>query len=216
LNDIKKWTAGKIDRQADKVGTTYSALRFLEQKKKEQAYQLGYALNNVKEQQPRVEEQLNSETLKRDKFIQKLNDLDKEFGKKKDDILKQIGEVSSKLKEIKTKREEYAVLKVEAILERVAQKPSLELEEKNLSEEKNILTSQFLEIQQRYEAQLRQLENQLKEFENNKQAEKNRTEKDFNAFEKEINQQYDLIYDDIRKQNKETLAIANDNVREQE
>src|SRR5690606_40486037 len=131
-------------------------------------------------------------------------------------ILKQIGEVSSKLKEIKTKREEYAVVKIEAILERVAQKPSLELEEKNLSEEKNILTSQFLEIQQRYEAQLRQLENQLKEFENNKQAEKNRTEKDFNAFEKEIYQQYDLIYDDIRKQNKEALAIANDNVREQE
>src|SRR5690606_2398055 len=32
----------------------------------------------------------------------------------------------------------------------------------------------------------------------------------------EINQQYDLIYDDIRKQNKEALAIANDNVREQE
>src|SRR5690606_41853188 len=102
LNDIKKWTAGKIDRQADKVGTTYSAFRFLEQKKKEQAYQLGYASNNVKEQQPRAEEQLNSETLKRDKFIQKLNDLDKEIRKKKDDILKQIGEVSSKLKEIKT------------------------------------------------------------------------------------------------------------------
>src|SRR5690606_41038903 len=67
------------------------------------------------------------------------------FGKKKDDILKQLGEVSSKLKEIKTKRDEYAVQKIESILERVAQKPKLDLEEKNLSEEKNILTSKFLE-----------------------------------------------------------------------
>ncbi|MCY0536391.1 hypothetical protein, partial [Klebsiella pneumoniae] len=82
----------------------------------------------------------------RDRFIQKLNDLDKDFGKKKDDILKQIGEVSSKLKDIKIKRDEYAVLKINTILERVAQKPSLELKEKNLLEERNILTSKFLEI----------------------------------------------------------------------
>src|SRR5690606_2114408 len=121
--------------------------------------------------------------------------------------------VSSKLKEIKNKRDEYAVQKIESILERVAQKPNLDLEEKNLSEEKNILTSQFLEIQQRYEAQLRQLENQLSAFENNIQTEKNRAEKEFNAFEKEINQQYDLIYEDIRKQNQEALATANNNVK---
>lgn len=216
LNDIKKWTEGKIDKQADKVATTYSALKYLEQKKKELSYQLGFALNNVKEQQPKVEEQLNAEELKRDKLNQKLNDLDKDFGKKKDDILKQIGEVSSKLKDIKSKREEYVLLKIETILERVAQKPSLDLEEKNLTEEKNILTSEFLEIQQRFEAQLRQLENQLKEFENNKQTEKNKAEKDFNAFEKELNQQYDLIYEDIRQQNKETLETANDNVKAQE
>ncbi len=216
LNDIKKWTEGKIDKQTEKVSTTYSDLRYLEQKKKELAYQLGYALNAVKEQQPKIEEQLNVEILKQNRVQEKLNDLDKDFGKKKDDILKQLGEVSSKLKDIKTKRDEYAVLKIESILERVAQKPNLDLEEKNLSEEKNILTSQFLEIQQRYEAQLRQLENQLSAFENNIQTDKNRAEKEFNAFEKEINQQYDLIYEDIRKQNQEALATANDNVKKQE
>lgn len=216
LNDIKKWTEGKIDKQAEKVATTYSALKYLEQKKKEYSYQLGFALNNVKEQQPKVQEQLKAEELKQDKVSQKLNDLDKDFGKKKDDILKQIGEVGSKLKDIKTKREEYAFLKIETILERVAQKPSLDLEEKNLLEEKNILTSKFLEIQERYEAQLRQLENQLKEFENNKQTEKNKAERDFNAFEKELHQQYDLIYDNIRQQNKEALETANDNVKAQE
>ncbi|MYY46423.1 ATP-binding protein [Elizabethkingia anophelis] len=216
LNDIKKWTEGKIDKQAEKVATTYSALKHLEQKRKELSYQLGFALNKVKEQQPKVQEQLRSEELKQDKVHQKLDDLDKDFGKKKDDILKQIGEVGSKLKDIKTKREEYLILKIETILERVAQKPSLDLEEKNLLEEKNILTSKFLEIQQRFEAQIRQLENQLKEFKNNKQTEKNKAEKDFNAFEKELNQQYDLIYDDIRQQNKEALETAYDNVKAKE
>lgn len=216
LNDIKKWTEGKIDKQAEKVTTTYSALKYLEQKKKELAYQLGYSLNAVKKQQPKVEEQLNAEGLKQDRIQENLNNLDKDFGKKKDDILKQIGEVSSKLKDIKNKRDEYVVLKIETILERVLQKPNLDLEVKNLSEEKTILTSQFLEIQQKYEAQLRQLENQLTAFENNIQTDKNKAEKEFNIFEKDINQQYDLIYDDIGKQNKETLATANNNVKEQE
>ncbi len=214
LNDIKKWTEDKIDKQAEKVSTTYSALRFLEQKKKELAHQLGYALNYVKEQQPKVEEQLNAETLKQARVKEKLKNLDKDFGKRKDDILKQIGEVSSKLKDIKTKREQYAILNIEYIIQRVSQKPNLDLQEKNLSEEKNILTSKFIEIEDRFKAQLRQLEIQLKEFENNKQAEKNKADKKFNDFEKEINHQYDLIYEEIRKQSKEALATANDQVSE--
>ncbi len=214
LNDIKKWTEDRIDKLAEKVSTTYSSLRFLEQKKKELAHQLGYALNSVKEQQPKVEEQLNAETLKQDRVKEKLSNLDKDFGKRKDDILKQMGEVSSKLKDIKTKRDEYAILNIESILHRVSQKPNLDLEETNLLEEKNILTSKFLEIQQRFEAQLRQLENQLSAFENNKLAEKNKIEKNFNDFEKEINRQFDLIYDDISKQNKEALATANNKVKD--
>ena len=149
----------------------------MEQKKKELANQLGYALNSVKEQQPKVEEQLNAEILKQDRIKEKLTNLDKDFGKRKDDILKQMGEVSSKLKDIKTKRDKYAVLNIESILQRVSQKPNLDLEEKNLLEEKNILTSKFLEIQQRFEAQLRNLENQLSAFENKKLAEKNKIEK---------------------------------------
>lgn len=216
LNDIKKWTEGKIDKQAEKIATKYSALKYLEQQKKELAYQLGYSLNAVRNLKPKVEEQLNAETVKLNRVKEKLNDLDKDFGKKKDDILKHTGEVSGKLKDIKSKRDEYSVLKIESILERVAQKPNLDLEEKNLLEEKNILTSQFLEIQQRYEAQLRQLENQLSAFENNIQTGRNNAEKDFNTFEKEISQQYDLIYEEIRKQNKETLIAANDDVKEKE
>lgn len=216
LNDIKKWTEGRIDKQAEKVASTYSALKYLEQKKKELAYQLGYALNAVKEQQPKVEEQLNIEALKQDRVKEKLDDLDKDFGKKKEGILKQIGEVSSKLKDIKTKRDEYAILQIETILERVVQKPNLDLEKDNLTEEKRILTSQFLEIEQRYKTQLNQLENQLSAFQNTIQTEKNKVEKEFNAFEKEINQQYDLIYENIHHQNQEVLATANDNVKEQE
>jgi len=214
LNDIKKWTDGNIDKQAEKVATTYSALKFLEQKKKELAFQLGYALNNVKEKQPKVQEQLNTEALKRDRVKEKLNDFDAVFDKKKGEIQKQIGVVSDKLKEISTKKKEYEALKIETILERVAKKPTLDLEKKNLTEEKELLTSKFLEIQQRYEAQLRQLENQLSAFENNKQTEKNTANSNFLHFKDELNKQYELIYEETRKQHKEELETANANVKE--
>jgi hypothetical protein len=216
LNDIKKWTDGNVDKQAEKATTTYSALNFLKLRKKELAFQLGYALNNVKEKQPKALEQLNSEELKRDRLKEKLNDLDDVFEKKKGDILKQIGEVSSRIKEISTKKKEYETLKIETILERVVKKPTLDLEKKNLSEEKEILTSKFLEIQQRYEAQLKQLENQLKEFENNKQSEMNNANSNFVHFKDELNKQYELISDEIRKQQKEELETVNANVREKE
>lgn len=90
----------------------------------------------------------------------------------------------------------------------------MDLEKKNLSEEKEILTSKFLEIQKRYEAQLKQLENQLKEFENNKQSEKNTADRNFTHFKEELNKQYELINDKIRKQHEEELKTANANVKE--
>lgn len=216
LNDIKKWTHESAGKQAEKVASTYSAFRYLEHKKIELAFQLGYALDKVKEDKPVVEEQLNSELIKRDRVSEKLIMLDADFDKRKGDIQKQLGEVSSKLKDLKTKREEYSILKIDSILERVTQKPNLDLEEKSLSEEKNILTSKFMEIQQRYEAQLRQLENQLAAFENNIQTKKNTVERKFNAFENELNSQYNLIYEDINIQNKEALETANDSVKDQE
>lgn len=216
LNDIKKWTDGNVEKQAEKVSTTYSTLRYLEQRKKELAFQLGWALNNVNEKQPIAQEQLNTEELKRDRVKTKLKELDEVFGKKKDEIVKRIGVVSGKLQDISTKRKEYEAIKIETILERVSKKSILELEKKNLTEEKDILTSKFLEIQQRYEAQLRQLENQLKEFENIQQTEKNSAYSFFMNTKEELNTQYELTYDDIRKQHKEQLETSNLTVKEKE
>lgn len=214
LNDIKKWTdrnrngENQVEKQADNVSTYYSALKYLEKKKAELASQLGWSLNNLKEQQPKVADQVITEELKRNKLRTKLSELDGVFDKNKVKIERQIGELSGKLNDIKTKRNEYAALKIDNILERVSNKISLDLEKKNLTGEKDILTYKFLEIQQRHEALLKQLENQLMEFENNKQTEKNNTHSGFLSFKEALTKQYDLLYDEIRKQHKEELEVA--------
>lgn len=220
LNDIKKWTdrnrggENQVEKQADNVSTSYSALKYLEKKKAELASQLGWALEKVKEQKPKVAEQLAIEELKRAKVKSKLSELDSVFDKNKVKIERQIGELSGKLNEIKQKREEYTTLKIENIIERVSKKITLDLEKKNLNSEKEILTSKFLEIQQRYEALLKQLQNQLKEFENSKHTEKNTAKDDLLHFKEEFAKQYDLLYEEIRKQYKEELEIANALVKE--
>jgi hypothetical protein len=222
LNDIKKWTdrnrngENQVEKQADNVSSYYSALKYLEKKKAELASQLGWALNNVNEQQPKVAGQLAIEEQKRNKVKTKLSELDSVFDKNKVKIERQIGEFSGKLNDIKKKREEYAALKIETIIERVSNKIPLDLEKKNLNSEKEILTSKFLEIQQRYEALLKQLENQLKEFENNKQTEKNNAQSGFLSFKEVLTKQYDLLYDEIRKQHNEELQVANALVKEKD
>ena len=222
LSDIKKWTdrnrngQNQVEKQADTILTVYSALKYSEKKKAELASQLGWALENVKEQQPKVAEQLLVEEQKRNKVRIKLSEIDSVFDKKKEKTQEQIGKYKSKLDEIKTKRDKYAAMKIENILERVVKKISLDLEKKNLTGEKDILTSKFLEIQKRYELQLGQLESQLKEFENSKQTEMNNAQSSLLHYKEELTKLYDLLYEEIRKQHNEELEVANTFVKEKD
>jgi len=222
LNDIKKWTdrnrsgENQVEKQADNVSTCFSALKYLEKKKAALASQLGWALEKVKVQKPKVEEQLTGEELKRSRVKNKLSELDNGFNKKKEKTQEEIGKFKSKLDEIKTRREEYAAIEIESIIERVSRKMPLDLEKKNLNNEKEILTSKFLEIQQRYEALLKQLQNQLKEFENNKQTEKNTAKENLLHFKEELTRQYDLLYEEIRTQHKEETQVANALVKDKD
>jgi energy-coupling factor transporter ATP-binding protein EcfA2 len=136
LADIRKWTdknrsgENTVQKQADSVSVFYSALKHLEKKKIETAKQLGWALNNVQELQPKLIENRNREDLKRYKLKLKIDDLDGAFDKKKEKILEQVGKYKSKLDEIKNKSDEYTTLKIGNIIEVVSKKSSLELEKK--------------------------------------------------------------------------------------
>ena len=222
LNDIKKWTdrnrngENQVEKQADNVSAVYTALKYLENKMAELASQVGWAIENVEVQKPKVLEQIAIEEIKRNKVKLKLSELDNVFNKDKVKTERQIGELTGKLNDIKAARNKYNSIGLDSILERVSKKISLDLEKKNLTGEKDILTSKFLEIQQRYEALLKQLENQLKEFENSKQTEKNIGKENFYQFKEEITKQYDLLYEEIRKQHKEELDVAHALVNEKE
>lgn len=220
LNDIRKWTdrnktgGNSLEKQAEKVSELYASLMFLDKEKEQLARQLGWALNNVKEQKPRFEELRTSEELKQNKTQIKINELGDAFDKKKGEIQKQIGIYSDKLKSIKLKRDEYRILEIDKIIQRVNQRPTLELQKKNLSDERDILSSKFLEIQTRYQVLMAQVTNQLKEFENSKQTEANGLNAAFTTFKEDLTKQYEAIVETIKKQNQEELKVAQELVND--
>ena len=222
LGDIQKWAeknrSGEsiIEKQAENVSKFYAAFNFLEKNKEELSFQLGWAVNQVLEKQPEMLDLLKTEEYKKGKAENKLKELDGNFDKKKADIQKQIGIFSEKLKTIKTRCEEYETLNINKIIERVAKKNSLDFEKNNLANEKAILFSAFLEIQQRYEVLLKQLENQLKEFENSKQKEINAANANFVDCKENLNQQYERIFSTIRTQHQTELEMSQSLVKEKE
>jgi hypothetical protein len=199
LNDIQIWAnksrSGEsiVEKQAENISKFYSALKYLEKNKEELATQLGWALNHIKEKQPITQELLRIEELKKKHSESKFKDLGELFEKKRGEIQKQIGIFSEKLKTIKSKQEEYEILNIVEIIKRVSKKDTLDMDKSNLNNEKKILTSEFIEIQQRYDALLKQFENQFKEFENSKHKEINTAKSNFVDFKDEISSIDDKI-----------------------
>jgi hypothetical protein len=220
LNDIQIWENKNrkgesiVEKQAEKVLEFYSSLKYLEKNKEELATQLGWALNELKEKQPITQELLRNEEINKKNSEEKLKNLDKTFEKNRDEIQKQIGIFTEKLKTIKIKQEEYEILNIVEIIKRVNKKETLDLEKSNLYKEKGILTSEFVEIQQRYDALLKQYENQLKEFENSKQKEINTAKSNFVDFKDEISKQFESIFENIRAQHKTDLELAQTHLKE--
>ncbi len=220
LNDIKKWTdkdkngENSVEIQAKTTIDIYSDLKELDKKKTELSFQLSWALNNVKAEQPKFIGKLETENLKKTEVGENLKERDNIFEEKKKEIIQEIGKYKGKLVEIKEKRIEYETLKIETILERVSKKEDLEREEKNLLSEKEILTSKFLEVKQKFDALLNQLSHQRNEFEDNKQTEKSSNKENFLDSKEKISNEYELLFEDIRRQHKAEHEKINELIKE--
>lgn len=220
LGDIQKWiekTKGGeviVRKQADKVVTSLSAIKYLEREKKKLAGELVWQLNEIKQQQPQIKDKLDIENIKRARLVLKINDLDKKFNAKRDTITAKINVFDSKLKEARVKADEYAKLDISGLITRVAKKGDLESERKHLTKQKLILEAKFTDINQKYEAQIDQLTNQLFSFENSRHTEINTVNSTLLNFKEELSRDYEQLYEEIKKQHAEELDLASKLVEE--
>ncbi len=220
LSDIKKWTektrSGEIvvRKQAETVIMTYSAIKFNENEKRQLAGEIVWQLNEIEKQKPKTEEILEREEKKQRLLEEKVADLERKFQNKKEKITAEISVFESKLKEAKIKSDEFIEIDIESIIKRVSKKPDLETESQNLIKQKELLESNFADINSKYEAQIAQLANQLSAFENLKQTELNNANTNLHDFKEKHNNEYEQFFKEIEKQHQEEFQLAKNLVEE--
>lgn len=214
LTDIKKWTertkSGEVlvRKQAETIISTYAAIKFYESEKKHLAQALVWQLHEIENQYPKIADSIEIEQKKSNLLAEKITDLEKRFQNKKEKISADINIYEGKLKEAKIKSEEYANLNIETIIKRVSQKSDIATAKEEITKQKELLESNFADIKQKFEAQITQLVNQCATFENQKQNEINRLNVALLDFKGILTAEYDILFDNIRKQNLEELTIA--------
>ncbi|MBC7383387.1 MAG: ATP-binding protein [Bacteroidia bacterium] len=221
LTDIKKWTdrtkSGEIivRKQAETVATIFLAIKFLSREKEQLARTLVWQFNEIKNQQPKISEKLQSEEAQKFQLGNKISEIDKKFQTKKDKITAEISVYESKIKEAKEKYQLYEniningiSLTIENIIQRVAKKKERENERDDFNSQKEVLEARFIDIKQKYEAQINQLTNQLSAFENAKQTDINILNENLFQLKEKLVKEYDKLVEDIKKQHLEELQFA--------
>jgi len=220
LNDIRKWTDktknGEIivRKQAEQVATIYLAIKSLEREKKQLSAELEWQLNEIKKQQPKIAEKLYREETNKTQLQLKIADTEKRFQTKKEKITAEINVYVHKLKDAKSKMDEYTNIDIQGIIQRVAKKADWETEKENLSNQKVILEANFTDIKHKYELQINQLTNQLTSYQNLKQTEENNLHKGLFQYKEQLAREYDKLFDEIKKLNIERLELAKNLVEE--
>ncbi len=208
INDIKIWFKENkkgqivIRKQAEKVIDKYRVHNLVKREKKELAIELGLRIQYVETEKPMLVSSYSRENEALSKLIDqriKLKDTQK---KREQKIISEIDYLKKELAKAKDKQEEYNKLNIDQIIRRVSQKDALTNKVKALEEEKQLLTSKFSELNQKYDALITQAQNQNQEFRNQKIAEINNLNSEFSDNKTKSHNNYQEIINQINKDNK--------------
>ena len=172
-NNISEWfrkdSKGEVPVrvQARKVIELYRQLIFL-RKNIEQLYaELLYSDRTAREMLPAKEEAEQKHLLEIQRIERLISEQKLKLEKEKEEINKEIGEVESRLKDLKKKKEEYDKMEIGEIVTRVENEANVKLEQESLIKQKNILTHEFETLNTKYEILQSQINAEFQEFEAN-------------------------------------------------
>ncbi len=206
INDIRLWTEKNkngqiiIRRQADRIIEKYRQINYIKKEKSEAIKQLKCRLDYIdaekyKYQRERDTEYESLENIKKD--IEKVSFLQQ---KKEIELTADIKSFNDKLKEAKEKQQYYQSLNINEIIKKVDKKYNLNQQKNALIEEKNLLESQFSEINQKYQALIDQVKNLKDTFKNQKTSEINELKDKFTNNKIEISEKYSQLINHLKEQ----------------
>lgn len=205
LADIRKFKTPSATAQAESISKLHIAIKHLEREKIQLAKELAWAVNKNETEEPdfvkRLEKQQDTENVYKGK-LKKLADA---FKAKEDKIKGDIRVQEENLKTVKRLTEEYQQKNIKQIIARVEKKSAVEKEQRNFLDEKELLSTQFKELAQKFQALLDKLENQLNDFLNGKNAEINKINSDFLTFKDETKKNSEKQITELRTEYKKEI-----------
>jgi hypothetical protein len=214
LTDIKKWTEKNkngeilVKKQALEITNLHYSLKHLEREKYQFTKQLAWVQNMITIEKPKLENSLTLYENKKEILLKQISEINDVFQKK---TIKTSGEITvlkTKIEDAKKKQEDYEKQNINTILERVSKKQVLIANQTHFTTEKTLLSSQFSELTQRFEALLNQVKNQKEGFENLKKQEKNAIQFQFLSFKENLNNDYQNVIKKLKEEHKERLEAA--------
>ena len=208
INNIKIWFKENkkrqiiIRKQAEKVIDKYRVGNLVKREKKELAIELSSRIQYVDREKPILVSNYSRENEELSKLIEQRNKLKETQKKREQKIISEIDYLKKELSKARDKQEEYNKLNIDQIIQKVSQKDALTNKVKALEEEKQLLTSKFSELNQKYDALITQAQNQNQEFTNQKIAEINSLNSEFSDNKTKVFNNYQEIINQINKDNK--------------
>lgn len=211
INDIKIWfkenRKGQIvvRKQADKIIDRFRIYNFLKREKKELAYELASRMDFIENEKPNLNSSYSKENNELKTLFEKKEKLKELHLKREQKLISDIDYIKKELSKAKQKQTEYDNQNISLIISKVIKKDTLIIEQKTLGDEKNLLTSKFSEISQRYQALISQIQNQQQEFTNTQNAEINKIQGNFGENKTSIFDNYQKLINQIKEENQDEV-----------
>ncbi|MGB1295570.1 MAG: ATP-binding protein [Flavobacteriales bacterium] len=203
LNEIRLWSkknkTGEIPVriQAEKIANTYKQLNVYEQKKRELTSVLYQSVKKNEAEKPKVDQQLKRLDVELELVKGQFKTLDTDKNNELQDINTQIGILKKEIRLTKSKQKQYSG--IEEKISRVESKSLVEKEKVQFEKELQILTSQFLEIGQKFKAQVDLILNENRVWETEILQTKTKLESEFIFFKEDLNAKYDSIFEEMNR-----------------
>jgi len=211
INDIKIWfkenRKGQIvvRKQADKIIDRFRVYNFLKREKKELAYELASRINYIENEKPHLSSSFKKENNELNTLYKSKENLKELHLKREQKLISDIDYLKKVLTKSKEKKVDYDNQNINQIISKVAKKDALTIEQKTLGDEKNLLTSKFTEISQKFQALISQIQNQQQEFTNTQNAEINKIQRDFGENKTSVFDAYQKLINQIKEENKDEV-----------
>lgn len=168
--DIWKWYKKekngkvKVVTEAENVISRYSLYEVTKNAIKELCGKLNYAYERDTEKVPQKQSLVDTKSDDLSRLERDLQEEEGKYTKERDELKGELAVLNDFLKKVRTKRQHFAEIGIDAIIERMSREEELLIKKNSLTQEEQALTNENQSVKSKYDVLLQKVESDLKEY----------------------------------------------------